>query len=289
VAAAVEQHAQHPIARAITAHARAGGIAIPTAREFANRPGRGAGAIVEERTVRIGSAAYLAELGVDLSGAAESTGRLAAAGKTVVFVSVDARWIGTIAVEDGVRPGAEEALDELRRLGISTAMLTGDQPRTAQAIAEALGISDVLAAMSPQDKAAEVQRRQAAGRRIAFVGDGINDAPALAAAEVGITIASATDVAAGAADITILHDDLRRIPQAIRQARRTVRIIKQNLFWAFFYNVLAIPLAALGAVPPGYAAAAMMVSSISVVLNSLRLREPQPLGPLVPPAVVSAC
>ena len=161
---------------------------------------------------------------------------------------------------------------ELARLGISTAMITGDHTRTAASVARRLGIVDVHAEMTPEDKLAEVNRRREGGRRIAFVGDGINDAPALVAADVGITFASATDVAMGAADITIVHDDLGRLSTVITLARKSVRVIKQNLFWAFFYNVMAIPLAALGKIPPGYAAAAMMISSISVVLNSLRLR-----------------
>jgi len=172
-----------------------------------------------------------------------------------------------------VREEAAEALRTLRAFGMRLVMVTGDSRATAQAVARRVGVSEVRAQVKPHGKLDEVRRRQRDGQRVAFVGDGINDAPALAAADVGITFATATDVAVGAADLTILHEDLRRIPEAIRLARRSVRVIKENLFWAFFYNLGAIPLAATGHVGPGIAAAAMMVSSISVVLNSLRLRR----------------
>ena len=167
----------------------------------------------------------------------------------------------------------------MNRLGVLTAMLTGDHPQTAAAVARAAGISEVHAAMTPEGQLAEIRRRQEGGACVGVVGDGINDAPALAAADGGITFGSATDVALGAADITIVHDRLDRLPTIITLARRSVRIIKQNLFWAFFYNLAAIPLAATGRVSPGIAAAAMMFSSISVVLNSLRLRQPHVPSP----------
>jgi Cu+-exporting ATPase len=222
--------------------------------------------------VHVGSARFIAEEGVDLSPLAADLERMTAVGQSVVMLAVDGACAGLISVADRVRPEAAEAVEALSRLGVATAMITGDHAATARAVAGKLGISDVRAEMTPQEKLAEVKSQQDLGRRIAFVGDGINDAPALAAADVGITFASATDVAVGAADVTIFHDDLGRLATVISLARRSVRIIKQNLFWAFFYNVIAIPLAAFGKVPPGYAAAAMMVSSISVVLNSLRLR-----------------
>jgi len=203
----------------------------------------------------------------------ETARRLAAEGQTVVLVAVDGTCVGAIGVADALRPYAREAVAALHRLGVLTAMLTGDHPQTAAAVARAAGISEVHAAMTPEGKLAEIRRRQEAGACVGVVGDGINDAPALAAADVGITFGSATDVALGAADITIVHDRLDRLPTIITLARRSVRIIKQNLFWAFFYNLAAIPLAATGRVSPGVAAAAMMFSSISVVLNSLRLRH----------------
>jgi len=178
-----------------------------------------------------------------------------------------------MGLADRLRPEALEAIRRLHELGMTTAMLTGDHATTAARIAEQLGIADVRAGVSPEDKLGEIRRRRERGHRVAFVGDGINDGPALAEADAGFTLASATDVAIGAADITVVHNDLTRIPDAIVMARRSVRIIKQNLFWAFFYNVAAIPLAATGCIGPGVAAAAMMLSSLSVVLNSLRLRR----------------
>jgi Cu+-exporting ATPase len=203
----------------------------------------------------------------------EPVRRFAAEGQTVVLVAVDGRCVGAIGVADALRPYAREAVAALHQLGVLTAMLTGDHPQTAAAVARAAGICEVHAAVTAEGKLAEIRRRKEGGACVGVVGDGINDAPALAAADVGITFGSATDVALGAADITIVYDRLDRLPTIITLARRSVRIIKQNLFWAFFYNLAAIPLAATGRVSPGIAAAAMMFSSISVVLNSLRLRR----------------
>ncbi|MFH1111276.1 MAG: cation-translocating P-type ATPase [Planctomycetota bacterium] len=203
----------------------------------------------------------------------ETVRRLAAEGQTVVLVAADSTCVGAIGVADALRPYAREAVAALNRLGVRTAMLTGDHAQTAAAVARAVGLIEVHAAVTAEGKLAEIRRRKEAGACVGVVGDGINDAPALAAADVGITFGSATDVALGAADITIVHDRLDRLPTIITLARRSVRIIKQNLFWAFFYNLAAIPLAATGRVSPGIAAAAMMFSSISVVLNSLRLRR----------------
>jgi Cu+-exporting ATPase len=199
-------------------------------------------------------------------------GELSQQGNSVVLVAIDDVCRGAIGIADSLRPHAGETIVQLRRLGIESAMVTGDHQRTAQAVAKEIGIAEVYAGLTPQQKL-EILRDRQKKQRVGFVGDGLNDAPALAAADVGFTFASATDVAAGAADITIVHDDLTRLPAAVQLARRSVRIIKQNLFWAFAYNFAALPLAATGHVPPGIAAAAMMFSSISVVLNSLRLRR----------------
>jgi Cu+-exporting ATPase len=273
LAASAEQDSQHPIARAIVAHARRHNLTLRHPTHFSNEPGRGVIARLDGRPVLVGSRAFLQQRNVDLAGIAERADFLSAQGKTVVLVAADGRCTGIIAVADQPRGGAADAIRELHSLRIETAMLTGDQARTAGAVAAELGIEDVLTDMTPESKQAEVARRRDRGRRVAFVGDGINDAPALAAADVGITFASATDVAAAAADITITHNNLADLPATVRLARRSVRIIKQNLFWAFFYNVAAIPAAALGYVQPGIAAAVMMLSSLSVVLNSLRLRS----------------
>ncbi len=272
LAASAEQYSQHPIARAIVAEAGERGLSPTEPSTFSNQPGRGVTAKVNGQTVRVGSAGFHRESGIELSAAQDRIEALGQRGRTVVLLAVNGRCVGLIGVTDRIRPHAAEAVKALSDLGVSLAMLTGDRGETARAVADAVGIDEIHSQMTPEQKLEQVGDRRASGRRVAFVGDGINDAPALAAADVGITFASATDVAAGAADVTILHDDLRRLPSVIKLARQSVRIIKQNLFWAFFYNAAAIPLAAFGHVRPGIAAAAMMFSSITVVLNSLRLR-----------------
>jgi Cu+-exporting ATPase len=191
----------------------------------------------------------------------------------VVLVAVDAGCIGAIGLSDTPRRESQEAVEQLRGLGVGVAMVTGDHRISADAVAASLGIDQVHAEVTPDQKLEEVRRLQRSGRRVVFVGDGINDAPALTAAEAGIAFSVGTDIAVEAADLTLIHEDLRLVPRAILIARRTVGIIKQNLFWAFVYNVAAIPLAAFGKISPSYAAAAMMVSSITVVLNSLRLKR----------------
>lgn len=273
LSAAIQRHSQHPLARAMVQRATSWHLSIPEASSVVSRPGLGATGAVDGRNVCVGAAALLREVGVDCTPLEAEAERLAAAGQSVVWIAVDGRCAGLVGCSDTPRPHATAAIRELRDLGLRVSMLSGDHPLAALALAEAIGIDDVRAGMSPQDKADAVRECRSRGERVAFVGDGINDAPALAAGDAGITFASATDVALGAADITIVQEDLRRLPAAVRLARRTTRIIKQNLFWAFFYNLLAIPLAATGTIPPGIAAAAMMCSSISVVLNSLRLRS----------------
>jgi Cu+-exporting ATPase len=191
----------------------------------------------------------------------------------VVLLAVDGVSAGAVGLTDAPRSEAADAVAQIKALGLEVAMVTGDHTATAQAIADSLGIEQFSAEMLPEDKLQQVRRTIEQNKCVAFVGDGINDAPALTGADVGIAFAAGTDVAVAAADLTLVRDDLLLIPQAVRIARKSVRIIKQNLFWAFFYNMCAIPLAATGRISPGLAAAAMMCSSISVVLNSLRLRE----------------
>ena len=273
LAASAEQYSQHPIARAMVSEARRRGWSLSESSKFSSHPGRGVTANIHGATVRVGSAALLRESGIDLSGGEERMEELGREGMTVALLAVDGRCAGLIGLTDQVRPHAADALSALLDLGVTPVMLTGDRAEPAQAIAATVGIREIFSQMTPEGKADQVRKRQRSGKVVAFVGDGINDAPALAAADVGITFASATDVAVGAADVTIMEDDLSRLPDVIKLARRSVRIIKQNLFWAFFYNVAAIPLAATGRISPGIAAAAMMFSSISVVLNSLRLRR----------------
>jgi Cu+-exporting ATPase len=270
--ASVERFSQHPMAKAIVEYASALNIELADVTDFVSRPGRGVRGRVEGHDVAVGGEAMLRESQVEILGHRESDGD----GPTSILAAVDGRIVLSIAVSDPLRDGAPEAIAELRKLGLSVAMLTGDRTESAREVATKTGIADVLVGMSPEDKLAEVRRRRSAGRKVGYAGDGINDAPALLAADVGITFGSATDVAKGAAAITIVHSRLDRLPLLIRLARRSVRIIRQNLFWAFAYNLAALPLAATGHVPPGIAAGAMMFSSLSVVLNSLRLRNRTP-------------
>jgi len=272
-AASAEQYSQHPLARAIVTAARAATQVLPEPDAFINTPGRGVTATIAGRTVLVGSADFLRINDIDVSPARPAIEKAGSNGSTVVLLAVDGTCRGVIAMADGLRPTAGAAVEQLRALGLRVAMLTGDQEATAIALAGLAGIDEVHASMSPQAKLEHVRGLQATGARVGFVGDGINDAPALTAADVGMTLASATDVAAGAADVTLVREDLTLLASAVRLARRSVRIIRQNLFWAFFYNFAAIPLAAAGQVSPGVAAAVMMGSSISVVLNSLRLRR----------------
>jgi Cu+-exporting ATPase len=272
VAAAAEQFSQHPLARAVVSEARKRGEAIHEPSSFKTWSGRGVEAAVESASVLVGSATLLNDRGIDVPHQAP-----ASPGRSVVHVAIHNRYAGRIELEDELRPEARVAVEHLKRLGVAVAMLTGDHEQTARRIAESLGIEDARASLTPEDKVVEVERRQNQRRRVAFVGDGINDAPALATADVGVTFATATDIATTTADVMIVHTGLTALPELIILARRSVRIIRQNLFWAFFYNFAAIPLAATGRISPGLAAAAMMFSSISVVLNSLRLRRRSPV------------
>ncbi|HYJ79170.1 MAG TPA: HAD-IC family P-type ATPase, partial [Longimicrobiaceae bacterium] len=222
----------------------------------------------------------LRERGVAGAGWEERLEGLAADGKTPVLVAVDGRVAGILAVADTLRPGSPEAVGALRAMGIEVVMVTGDNRRTAEAIARQAGITRVLAEVLPEGKVREIARLQAEGRRVGMVGDGINDAPALAQANVGIAIGAGTDVAIEAADVTLVRGDLRGVVTAIRLSRATIRTVKQNLFWAFVYNVVGIPIAAGALYPftgwllsPVLASAAMSLSSVSVVANSLRLRR----------------
>ncbi len=272
IAASLEQFSQHPLARAVLEESRRHNLELETPVDFESRPGAGIAGRLSAGEVLLGSSLYLLERGVVGLSAQLEIDAMKARNRSLVGVALNGKLRGFVEFEDTVRPHAREAIDRLAKLGVHTCLLTGDQTSAAQAVAESVGVVEVIAEASPPRKLEEVRARQRAGHRVAMVGDGINDAAALAAADVGITFASATDVAIGAAAITIVHEDSMRLPEIVSLARQSVRIIRQNLFWAFFYNVLAIPLAATGRVSPGLAAGAMMLSSISVVLNSLRLR-----------------
>ncbi len=276
LAAAAQTGSEHPLARAVLV--RAQGITLPRLDEFRSHPGRGLTARVAGRRLAIGNRALLAEYDVPPALEAEAR-RLEEQGRTVMWVAAaepEPALLGLIAVMDKVKPSAAAAVRRLQAAGIETVLLTGDNARTAQAVASQLGLSRVLAEVLPAGKATEVERLQKQGRRVAMVGDGVNDAPALAQADVGIAMGTGADVAMHAAGITLMRGDPLLIADAIAISRATWRKIRQNLFWAFFYNVIAIPLAGLGLLNPMIAGAAMAFSSVTVVSNSLLLRRWQP-------------
>ncbi len=283
LAAAVEQGSEHPLGEAIVARAKERGLALPPVTGFTTVPGQGIDALATDGRVLLGNRALMDARGIDVAALAPQAEALAAEGKTVVYLAFAGRALGLIAAADTLKPEAPAAVARLRALGLQPAMLTGDHRLTAEAIARQAGVDRVLAEVLPEDKAREVQRLQAEGRRVAMVGDGINDAPALAQADVGIAMGSGTDVAIEAADVTLMRGDLRGVVTAIELSRRTIRIVKENLVWAFGYNVVLIPVAAGVLYPlwgvllsPILAGAAMAFSSVSVVTNSLRLRRWRP-------------
>jgi P-type Cu+ transporter len=273
-AGAVEDASEHPVAAAITAAARLEAGPLPLADEFRALPGLGARGTVDGREVVIGRARLLADHGMTCD--AELDGQCREweqAGRTCVLVGWDGSVRGAIAVADTVKPSAAAAIRELRALGLHPVLLTGDSEATARAVAAEAGIDEIIAGTLPAGKAAVIDGLRARGHRVAMVGDGINDGPALAAASLGLALGSGTDVAICAADVILLRDDLRCVPDAIRLSRATFATIRNNLIWAFGYNVAAIPLAALGLLNPIIAAAAMTMSSVFVVANSLRLQR----------------
>ncbi|MCZ7590060.1 MAG: heavy metal translocating P-type ATPase [Gaiella sp.] len=274
LAGAAEAASEHPIAQAIAAHAREAVGQLPTVESFASRAGLGVEAVVESRAVVVGRPAMLAEWAIELDARlAERFAAEESRGRTVVAVAVDGKPAGLFVVADRLKPTSAAAVAELRRLGLEPVLLTGDNERTAQTVAGEVGIDRVRANVLPGDKSSEVQAMQDAGEVVAMVGDGVNDAPALAQADLGLAIGTGTDVAIEASDLTLVSGDLRAAADAIRLSRRTLGTIKGNLFWAFAYNVAAIPLAIAGLLDPMIAAAAMAFSSVFVVTNSLRLRR----------------
>jgi Cu+-exporting ATPase len=279
-AASLEASSEHPLAAAIVAHAKGRGIKLTRAGSFKSLTGRGTTGVVDGRNVLAGNAVMMADHGLDASSLAADADRLNSEAKTVVFIAVDGALVGLVAIADPVKPTSVDAIRRLHALGLHVVMLTGDQQRTANVIAAAAGIERVVAGVLPEGKRDEIRRLQGEDRVVAMVGDGINDAPALAQADVGIAIGTGSDIAIEAGDITLMRGDLRAAVQAIELARATMRTMRQNLFWAFIYNSIGIPLAA-GVLYPAFgillspiiASAAMAMSSVSVVTNSLRLRR----------------
>jgi P-type Cu+ transporter len=274
LAAAAEAGSEHPIAEAIAERGRERLGSLPEPEHFDSRAGLGVEALIDGHEVLVGRPAFLSERGVELPpGLGAATERLEEGGNTAVAVAWDGTARGAIAVADTVKPSSAAAIAELKELGLKPVLLTGDNERAAAAIAAQVGIERVLAGVLPDGKAAEIRRLQEDGEVVAMVGDGVNDAPALAQADLGLAIGTGTDVAIEASDLTLVSGDLRAAGDAIRLARRTLATIKGNLFWAFAYNVAAIPLAIAGLLNPIVAAAAMSFSSVFVVTNSLRLRR----------------
>jgi P-type Cu+ transporter len=280
LAASAEKASEHPLGEAVLRGAIERGAPVLAAADFEALPGSGISADIGGRRVLLGNARHMADHGADPGPGVAEADRLSAEGKTPVYIAVDGVYAGLIAVADPVKESSAKAVSALRGMGISVTMITGDSRLTAEAVARSVGIDAVLAEVKPQDKAAAVKRLQAEGKRVAMVGDGINDAPALAQADVGIAIGSGSDVAAESADIVLMRSDLMDVPTAIRLSRNVIRNIKQNLFWAFGYNVVGIPVAAgilyaFGGplLSPMIAAAAMSMSSVSVLANALRLKR----------------
>jgi Cu+-exporting ATPase len=279
LAAGVERGSEHPLAAAIVSGAEERGLELMKASAFESLTGKGVAGAVEGHTVSLGNQAMLEAHGLDAGELTTRAEAMRAEGQTVMFVNVDEQVVGLISVGDPIKASTPEAIKQLHDEGIRIVMLTGDSETTARAVASKLNLDEVIAEVLPNQKAEIVKRFQAAGRKVAMAGDGINDAPALAAADVGIAMGTGTDVAIESAAVTLVKGDLRGIVRAIRLSRATMRNIKQNLFFAFLYNVLGIPIAAGVLYPffgillsPMIAAAAMSFSSVSVIANSLRLR-----------------
>jgi P-type Cu+ transporter len=278
-AASLEKHSEHPVAAAVVRAALDGDIPLGPATSFRSHTGSGVTGLVRDRDVAVGNLQLMRELKLNVDGLAESARKLVAGGSEL-YVAVDSKIAGLIIVSDAIRPSSREAVQRLRAMKIDVVLLTGDRRPAAEMVAGEVGIDRVVAEVLPQHKVEEIKRLQSTNRVVAMVGDGINDAPALAQSDVGISMPKGTDIAIEASDIALMRSDLRGVPTAIALSRRTMTTMKQNLFWAFVYNVIGIPIAAGVLFPvtglmlsPIIASAAMALSSVSVVTNSLRLRR----------------
>ena len=285
LAAAVESRSEHPIATAIVAAAHAKGLELPPLEGFEAVPGFGARGRAGGVEVAVGADRYMERLGLDVAPFRDTAERLGLQGRTPLYAAIGGRLAAIIAVADPVKPSTPAAIAALHRMGLRVAMITGDNRRTAEAIARDLGIDEVVAEVLPEGKVEAIRRLKSGGSKVAFVGDGINDAPALAEADVGIAIGTGTDIAIESADVVLISGDLAGVPTAIGLSQATIRNIRENLFWAFAYNVLLIPVAAGALYPvsgtllsPMIAAGAMALSSVFVLGNALRLRRFSPAG-----------
>lgn len=279
LAASAEQYSEHPLAQALLKSAEDAGLSLLPSQDFQALSGRGLSVKIAEQTILLGNEKLMKESGIALGSAIATAETYANQAKTPVYLAADGHLLVVIAIADQVKPSSHAAIQALHQMGLEVVMLTGDNEKTAQAIADQVGIDTVISQVLPEDKANQVKALQAQGKQVAMVGDGINDAPALAQAEVGIAIGSGTDVAIETADLVLMHSDLMDVPKAVRLSQLTMKTIKQNLFWAFAYNVIGIPIA-MGLLHlfggpllnPMLAGAAMALSSVSVLLNALRLR-----------------
>lgn len=271
--ASAEKGSEHPLAEAIVTYAEEKEILLLETDDFEAIPGHGIKATIDGREILVGNRKLMKNQDIDINDTEEEMSRLEKDGKTAMLIAIDRRFAGVVAVADTIKETAKEAIEQLKQEGLDVIMLTGDNKRTAEAIAGQVGINEVIADVLPEQKADKVKEIQLQGKKVAMVGDGINDAPALAVADIGIAIGTGTEVAIEAADVTILGGELLLIPKAIKISRATMKNIRQNLFWAFGYNTAGIPIAAAGFLAPWIAGAAMALSSVSVVTNSLRLKR----------------
>ncbi|TCW57353.1 Cu+-exporting ATPase [Bacillus thuringiensis] len=270
---AAEKNSEHPLAEAIVEGIKEKKIDIPSSETFEAIPGFGIESVVEGKQLLIGTRRLMKKFDIDIEEVSKSMEELEREGKTAMLIAINKEYVGIVAVADTVKDTSKAAIARLKKMGLDVVMITGDNTQTAQAIAKQVGIDHVIAEVLPEGKAEEVKKLQAQGKKVAMVGDGINDAPALATADIGMAIGTGTDVAMEAADITLIRGDLNSIADAIFMSKMTIRNIKQNLFWALAYNGLGIPIAAFGFLAPWVAGAAMAFSSVSVVLNALRLQR----------------
>jgi Cu+-exporting ATPase len=280
IACSIEAVSEHPLAQAIVVKCREEGISPDQVDDFEALSGLGAQGTIGGTKYLLGNERLMKNWNITIDDFNNDSERVSSEGKTSVFVANEGRALGLLALSDTIKTSASNALNSLKEMGLGTAMITGDNEKAAGAVGKALGIQEVMAQVLPGDKAREITRLQEKGNVVAMVGDGINDAPALTTADIGIAIGAGTDVAIEASDITLMGEDLTLVPKAIKLSFQTMRVIRQNLFWAFFYNSLGIPIAAGVLYPffgillsPVFAAAAMAMSSVSVVGNSLRLRR----------------
>jgi len=268
-----EKQSEHPLAQAIVQGIKDKGISLQDVKDFEAIPGFGIKATVDGKELLVGTRKLMGKCGVAVENAYDQMDALEKGGKTAMLAAIDGQYAGIVAVADTIKETSREAISRLKNMGIEVIMITGDNQQTAKAIAAQVGIDNVIAEVLPEGKADEIKKLQALSKKVAMVGDGINDAPALAVSDIGMAIGTGTDVAMEAADITLIRGDLISIAEAIFMSKKTIRNIKQNLFWALAYNTLGIPVAALGFLAPWLAGTAMAFSSVSVVLNALRLQK----------------